>query len=145
MSKPLSYRTTGYRLIEHHIERHYEIESDKSIYLQRIALEEEFFDDRLDHCLEIPDFDEANDWLMDGFGVDDMLDDFDYLSYSTFNSFFRAVPVDIPRCFKKTYSVRRPIAEIDTLKLTNYLMRHGLRNRSSNLVARAFSDLSADF
>lgn len=41
--------------------------------------------------------------------------------------FFRDNLIDVPRCFAKTKSVRRPINQVDLLKFNNYLMRDGKR------------------
>jgi len=116
--------------LEHHIERHYEVDSDKFIFLQRMAASEEFFEDRLDHCLAIEELHEVNELLFEDYGTEDMQEEFEFLHYSTFITFFRGHNVDIPRCFRKTKSVRRAVNELDLLKLNNYLMRHGNRTKS---------------
>lgn len=113
--------------IEHHIERHYEIESDKNYILQQLDVNEEFYDDRLYHCLAIRESLEFTDILLDHYGEHESIDDFNYLKERTFTSFFRDNSIDVPRCFNKTRSVRRPINQIDLLKLNNYLMRDGKR------------------
>jgi len=113
--------------IEHHIERHYEIESDKNYILQQMEVEEEFYEDRLDHCLNIHDSTEFIEILLDHYGEHEAIDDFEYLKDRTFTSFFRDNSIDVPRCFNKTRSVRRPINQIELLKLNNYLMRDGKR------------------
>lgn len=115
------------RNIEHHIERHYEIESNKNYILQELEVGEEFYEDRLDHCLGSLDTTEFTDVLLEHYGEHESIDDFEYLKDRTFTSFFRNNTIDVPRCFRKTKSVRRPINQIDLLKLNNYLMRDGKR------------------
>ena len=129
MLKPINYHQLGPKNIEHHIERHYEINSDKTLYLQRIPVKVEFYEERLKHCLSVPGLPEVDLLLLDEHGTADVFEEFEYLHYSTFISFFRGHLIDIPRCFRKTYSVRRRINENDFLKFNNYLMRSGLRTR----------------
>lgn len=64
---------------------------------------------------------------MGHYGEHEAIDDFEYLKERTFTSFFRNNSIDVPRCFQKTRSVRRPINQVDLLKLNNYLMRDGKR------------------
>jgi len=113
--------------IEHHIERHYEIESNKNYWLQQIEVDEEFYEDRLKHCLLIKETNEFKNILLDHYGEHESIDEFEYLKERNFTMFFRENLIDIPRCFRKTKSVRRPINQIDLLKLNNYLMRDGKR------------------
>lgn len=113
--------------IEHHIERHYEIESDKNYILQQLDIGEEFYEDRLQHCLSISESIEFLDVILEHYGEHESIDDFEYLKERTFTSFFRDNSIDVPRCFTKTKSVRRSINQIDLLKLNNYLMRDGKR------------------
>lgn len=115
------------RNIEHHIERHYEIESNKDYILQQIDLGDEFYEDRLNHCLAVRETNEFNEILLDHYGEHESIDDFEYLKERTFTMFFRDNLIDVPRCFAKTKSVRRPINQIDLLKFNNYLMRDGKR------------------
>ena len=72
--------------LEHHIERHYEIESDKTIWLQHIDVEEEFFEDRLSHCLKVPQDFIFDEFLLEEFGLENAEEDvnknLDFNSYS---------------------------------------------------------------
>ena len=145
MLRPLNYQQIKARNIEHHIERHYEIEADETSYLQRIAVDFEFYEDRLEHCLHIPEMHEVDLLLLDEYGDEDVLEEFEYLHYSTFISFFRSNSIDIPRCFRKTLSVRRAINEVDILKFNNYLMRHGLRARSWSFLSEMIVNLSREY
>ena len=113
--------------IEHHIERHYEIETDKNYVLQELEVGEEFYEDRLNHCLALVDPSDFTDLLLEHYGEHEAIDDFEYLKDRTFTNFFRNNSIDVPRCFRKTKSVRRPINQVDLLKLNNYLMRDGKR------------------
>jgi hypothetical protein len=127
--------------IEHHIERHYEIESNKNYILQQIEVAEEFYEDRLDHCLTLSESTEFNEILLNHYGEHESIDDFNYLKERTFTSFFRENGIDVPRCFTKTQSVRRPINQIDLLKTNNYLMRGGLRLKAFKSLSHAFNTL----
>jgi len=131
--------------IEHHIERHYEIESNKDYYLQQLGLEEEFFEDRLDHCLNISDTKEFINFSLEEFGTHEAIEDFEYLHYSTFVTFFRTHRIDIPRCFGDTKSVRRKINEIDFLKFNNYFMRHGKKAKCLNYLLDASWSFVRDY
>ena len=75
--------------LEHHIERHYEIESDKTIWLQHIDVEEEFFEDRLSHCLKVPQDFIFDEFLLEEFGLENAEEDFEYLKNVTFTNFFK--------------------------------------------------------
>jgi hypothetical protein len=127
--------------IEHHIERHYEIESDKNYILQELEVGDEFYEDRLDHCLSISDTLEFDEILMDHYGEHESIDDFYFLKERVFTDFFRDNAIDVPRCFRKTKSVRRPINQIDLLKLNNYLMRDGKRLKVFTYLSRALFKL----
>ena len=68
--------------IEHHIERHYEIETNKNYILQELEVGEEFYEDRLNHCLGLSDSHEFVDLLLEHYGEHESIDDFNYLSVS---------------------------------------------------------------
>jgi len=123
--------------IEHHIERHYEIETDKNYILQELEVGDEFYEDRLYHCLDITESVEFDEVLHDHYGEHEAIDDYEYLKERTFTSFFRNNSIDVPRCFRKTRSVRRPLNEIDLLKLNNYLMRDGKRLKVFGYLSKA--------
>lgn len=112
---------------EHHLERHYEIETNKTYYLQYVYVSDEFYDDRFNHCLGMSEPVDVKNMLLDEYGSHTAAEDFWFLKERTFTSFFRESNVDVPRCFRKTLSVRRSINEIKLLKFNNYLMRHGKR------------------
>lgn len=132
------------RNIEHHIERHYEIESDKNYILQELEVGEEFYEDRLNHCFGTMETVEFVDVLLDHYGEHEAIDDFEYLNESTFTSFFRYNAIDVPRCFRKTKSVKRPINQIDLLKLNNYLMRDGKRLKVFTALADTIQTMVVD-
>lgn len=131
--------------IEHHIERHYEIESDKNYILQQLDVQEEFYDDRLQHCLSMCESLDFLDVLLEHYGEHESIDDFEYLKDRTFTSFFRNNAIDVPRCFSKTKSVRRPINQIDLLKLNNYLMRDGKRLKVFKYLSSSLWDIFNDY
>ena len=131
------YKVLVTRNLEHHIERHYEIESDKNYILQELEVGDEFYEDRLDHCLNVTDTLDFDEVLMEHYGEHEAIEDFEYLKARSFTAFFRNNHIDVPRCFRKTKSVRRPINEIDFLKLSNYLMRDGKRVRALNDLTKA--------
>lgn len=145
MLTPINYNLTQAKLIEHHIERHYEYLPDTSIYLQRMSAPDEFFEHRLNRCLVMDDMVEVNEWLMEVYGSEDVVEEFEFLHYSTFTSFFRTKNVDIPRCFRKTKSVRRRVNETDMLKMNNYLMRHGKRSKAWATLSKVLNDLSPTY
>lgn len=122
---------------EHHIERHYEIESNKNYFLQRLEIEEEFYEDRFSHCLSMSETHDFKNLLLDDYGDDEAIDDFEYLRERRFTSFFTENGIDVPRCFSKTRSVRRPLNEVKLLKLNNYLMRDGKRAQAFKFLSKA--------
>jgi hypothetical protein len=143
--RPTPFHTQGIKNIEHHIERHYEVRAKYSDYLQRLPMKSEFFKKRLQHSLRIPTLIEAIEWRLDFHGTEDVFTEFEYRHYSTFISFFRDHTIDIPRCFRKTKSVRRRINESDILKLNNYFMRHGLRAKSWGLLGDILVELNRKY
>lgn len=130
--------------IEHHIERHYEIETNKNYILQELEVGEEFYEDRLNHCLGLSDSHEFVDLLLEHYGEHESIDDFNYLKDRSFTNFFRNNSIDVPRCFRKTKSVRRPINQIDLLKLNNYLMRDGKRLKVFGALSRTLWTVLGD-
>ncbi len=129
---------------EHHIERHYEIESNKNYYLQQMDIEEEFYEDRFSHCFRLSDSVEFKNLLLDEYGDHEAIDDFDYLHNRQFTSFFTDNSIDVPRCFSSTKSVRRPLNEVKLLKLNNYLMRDGKRAQSFKFLSKSLWDCFYD-
>ena len=118
---------------EHHIERHYEIESNKNYFLQHIYVSDEFYQHRFNHCLSLTESNELKNFLLDEYGSHNAFDNFWYLKKRSFTSFFTENSVDVPICFNKTFSVRKPINEIKLLKWSNYLMRNGQRSKISKI------------
>ena len=115
---------------EHHLERHYEIETNKNYFLQYMFVSEEFYEERFFHCLKIEESNDLKNFILDEYGNHEAYDNFQFLKEKTFTSFFRESEVDVPRCFKKTLSVRKSLNEVDLLKFNNYLMRNGKRLNS---------------
>ena len=116
--------------IEQHIEKHYEIESNKDYFLQQIDISEEFYEDRFFPCITLQKQNDLKNLLLDDYGNHEAIDDFYYLKNRTFISFFRENSIDVPRCFAHTRSVRRATNELHLLKFNNYLMRDGKRAQS---------------
>ena len=126
-----------YKNIDHNIERHYETNLKTNYYHQYILLKETYFREKLEHCLDLTDSKLFFTELEDNYGIYDTTDSFWYLNYSTFNSFFAESLIDIPRCFKKTKSVKRPNNELDLVKFNNYFMRDGLRYKSFSFLTKS--------
>jgi hypothetical protein len=118
---------------EHHLERHYEIETNKSYFLQYVYVKDEFYKNRFSQCLELSESLELKNLLLEEYGSHTAYSDFIYLQEKTFTSFFREHSIDVPRCFTRSLSVKRSVNEVNLLKLSNYLMRNG--NRSSTIKA----------
>ena len=111
----------------HHIERHYEINTNKNYFLQYIYVSDEFYKNRFMHCLDMQESIKLKNLLLDEYGHHNSYSEFFFLSNSTFTSFFRENSIDVPRCFSLSKSIRRSSNEIDLLKFNNYFMRHGKR------------------
>jgi hypothetical protein len=126
--------------IEQHIEKHYEIESNKNYFLQQLDISEEFYEDRFFPCVFLQNQIELKNLLLDEYGTHESIDDFSYLKNRTFVSFFRENSVDVPRCFKHTSSVRRSNNELHLLKFNNYLMRDGKRAQSFKHLSHVLSE-----
>ena len=122
---------------EHHLERHYEIETNKNYFLQYMFVSDEFYEERFFHCLKIEESNDLKNFILDEYGNHEAYENFHFLKDKTFTSFFRENEVDVPRCFKKTFSVRKSLNEITLLKFNNYLMRDGKRLKSYKHFAKA--------
>ena len=127
--------------IEQHIERHYEIESNKNYFLQQLDISEEFYDDRFFSCVKLQKQNELKNLLLTEYGTHEAIDDFNYLKNRTFTSFFRENNVDVPRCFNNTKSTRRSNNELHLLKFNNYLMRDGKRSQSFKHLSKVLSNI----
>ena len=68
-----------------------------------------------------------------------ILSSFVFLRQSTITSFFSANLIDMPICFKKSKSLYAKTFELPLLKLTNLIMRAGLREKSIKHVSLSFS------
>jgi len=127
--------------IEQHIEKHYEIESNKNRLLQQIDISEEFYEDRFSPCLDLKKTPELKFLLLEEYGTHESVNDFFYLKHRTFTSFFRENHIDVPRCFNSTYSVRKPNNELHLLKFNKYLMRDGKRAQSFKFLSKTLWNL----
>lgn len=56
-----------------------------------------------------------------------------HLSSLTFHEFFLEHQIDIPSCFKKSYSLLRPQRELTIMSFITYFMRHGLKLKTQTL------------
>jgi hypothetical protein len=75
--------------------------------------------------------------MLEEFSNENSKNEFNYLSNTTFTNFFKASNVDVPRCFKRTKTIRRSINEIEILKMNNYLMRHGKRYKTFKFLSKS--------
>jgi len=131
--------------IEHHIERHYDIESNKNDYLQEIPMDETFFMEKLKHCLAIEDSHLFYEEIYDNYSIHDTLETFEYLNYSSFYSFFNENLIDVPKCFKRTKSVKRKINDLDLLRFNNYIMRNGERYKAFKFLSATLWHFFSEF
>lgn len=127
---------------------HFEVRYPKNWYtthlIQYLDLNEELIEDKIFVANKFLEPQDIIEFRRDGHGLDDPDETFEYAKYSTFTSFFRTTFVDTPRCFRKTKSVRRKINEIDVLKMNNYLMRQGKRQKTLNLLIHAWLNFRAE-
>ena len=77
--------------------------------------------------------------LDDGMADTSVANHFQFLRQSTITSFFMASMVDMPVCFKKSKSLYSKTFEIPLLKLSNILMRAGLRGKTMAAVTLSFT------
>lgn len=57
---------------------------------------------------------------------------------SSISNFFSNNLIDIPRCFRNSYSLYKPIYETPHLKFLNILMRHGCKEKIFTTILRIF-------
>lgn len=68
-----------------------------------------------------------------------------HLKVIPFIDFFKLNLIDVPLCFKKSYSLRRGKKKNDILTFTNYLFRSGLKLKVLNVVINALFSIKNDF
>lgn len=73
------------------------------------------------------------------------LDSFIFLKTSSFISFFLYNQIDVPVCFKKSKSLSFKSFELPVLKLFNFLMKQGLRDKNLKTFFYHFSNLKKKF
>ena len=69
---------------------------------------------------------------------------FNHLRATRFDFFFRRNGIDIPKCFKRSKSLRRQQHGLLFLRLVNFFMRRGLRIRTITLFTRLLRSLNTD-
>jgi len=67
------------------------------------------------------------------------LSSFKFLRQSTIKSFFNSQLVDVPICFQKSKSLYTPTFEIPLIKMSNMIMRSGLRGQVMKQVTGSFA------
>lgn len=107
--------------------------------------DDEFFQFKLKNCFSLTHQIKANNILSEKNQFIDLQNDFSHLSNATFINFFRLANVDIPRCFKRTKNMRRSTNELELLKLSNYLMRHGKRAKTLKTLLTAIHESHSDY
>jgi hypothetical protein len=100
-------------------------------------MDDDFYLEKLKHCLSIYDTNLFFDELWEEYGVYETLESFQYMNQSTFYSFFDTHSIDVPKCFEKTLSVKRFINELNLLKFNNYFMRDGQRYKSFRYLSKS--------
>jgi hypothetical protein len=68
-----------------------------------------------------------------------------HLKVIPFIDFFKLKLIDVPLCFKKSYSLRRGKKKNDILTLTNYLFKSGLKLKVLNVIINSLSLIKNDF
>jgi hypothetical protein len=133
------------RNISHNITWYYDLPTPKYYYLQYLILTGKVFNTKVGNCLSINDTLDFVESREDGYGIYHVEDSFEFLQHSAFHTFFVTNGIDVPRFFRKTRSVRRPINEVNLLKFNNYLMRKGMRYKTLYLLNRKLTLLSNNF
>ena len=64
---------------------------------------------------------------------------FNFLRQSTIKSFFNSQLVDVPICFQKSKSLYTPTFEIPLVKMSNMIMRSGLRGQVIRQLTQSFA------
>jgi len=85
------------------------------------------------------------EFLLEEFGLENAKEDFEYLKNVTFTNFFKSSNVDVPRCFRRTKTIRRPVNEVEILKLNNDLMRQGKRAKTFKFLSRSINKSFNDY
>ena len=65
---------------------------------------------------------------------------YDHLATLTFYEFFSEHKIDIPVCFKKSYSLSRAQRELTIVSFITYFMRHGLKLKTQILFLTSLQD-----
>lgn len=78
-------------------------------------------------------------FLQNELAEESTLASFKFLRQSTIKSFFNSQLVDVPICFQKSKSLYTPTFEIPLIKMSNIIMRSGLRGQVMRQVTGSFA------
>lgn len=78
-----------------------------------------------------------DEWWGEDYNTNIVANDFNRISICDFTSFFKSINIDTPRCFSKSYSLKRNINKYYTYKMNNYIMRSGKSLKTYLLLLKA--------
>lgn len=130
---------------DHSVEWYYASDINKTYFIQYLKFTNKVRNKKLHNLLVISKNDQLIEEVEDLYGIHEVEDDFSYLLDSNFYDFFTEAQVDIPRCFRKTYSAKREIHKMELLRFTNYLMTSGLRYKAFKYLSRVLWNMENNF
>tara|TARA_B100000767_G_C19470020_1_gene411680 strand:+ start:79 stop:546 length:468 start_codon:yes stop_codon:yes gene_type:complete len=123
--------------LESHIEWHNSNERDLTKLLQYNLIHPYFFQSKLTCALDLVDSPAFINTLMDEYGTGRADIAFNFLESPSFIAFFKQNSVDVPQCFQKSTSLLNKQNNLLTLKFLNFIMRHGLKLKTTKHFLRA--------
>lgn len=126
-------------------ELYYDITYDENFFIQYKVFKNQQLRYKVDKPFKSVDNYLFFDEVEDNYGIYNVYESFNYLTYSFFFTFFSQNHVDIPTFFTKTKSTKRKVNQILILKFTNYLMKSGLRAKTLNYLNSTIFNLIGGF
>lgn len=131
--------------IEYTVEWYYPENLEIDNLEQYVIPDNDYFIKKMKNKTYIMDEVSFFDEIEDNYGLYNLFEDFDYIKYSAFYSFFINNSIDVPRFFKKTKSVKRSYFSNDYIRFVNYLMRSGKKSKSIKIVNLSIFSIENSF
>lgn len=125
------------------IEHHFNLNSNFNYQIVNINLDENFYNQYISALTRsgLPSYINNN---LDNYNTDLDKDSlFLFIKDIPFTSFFKTHLIDVPRCFKKTKSLRRKSELTKPLKFVNYFMIKGFKQKTLNTLMRSLDTIKS--
>ena len=114
-----------YKNVPHNFEVHFEDKLFDSKPVQFLDLDSDYLVPAFKDILSNYESASFNDWWGEEYNTNVSSTDFSSITSCSFKSFFKGIEIDTPRCFSKSYSLKRDVNKYCLYKMNNYLLRGG--------------------